>query len=90
MDPADQGLGPALAEGAQPRRVLRGSTVPLPGSPAGEAVPGGRGAGPPHPTSLTSGASAEQHGGGEGQQEQQQQAGEESHGVAGQRPLRVR
>lgn len=41
--------GPALVEDAEPRRVLGGSTAPLPGSPAGEAVPGGRGAGPPPP-----------------------------------------
>lgn len=83
--PRTEGFGPALAEGAELRGVPgRGTARPSRARP-------GVGRGPqPSPASLTSGAASEQHGGGEGQQEQQQQAGEESHGAAGQPPVRVR
>lgn len=103
QDPRGQrdqiGPGVGLADRGLRARACRGRRAAA--GPGGQHGPppreSGRGSGPGRPrcrplspASLTSGASAEQHGGGEGQQEQQQQAGEESHGAAGQRPLLVR
>lgn len=78
-----RGLGPRSQRAPSCGEVL-GSARPSRTGPRG-----GRGA-QPSPAPLTSGAASQQHGGGEGQQEKQQQAGEESHGAAGQRPVRVR